>query len=253
MSIFDIRHEFFISRHRQVGARPLSMTQQEDIERDMTMVQRHGENLGRSLLDCPDTDKLVDSVNTHLEFMTAHPRLGYAQAVDGLYWGRGCSKVHTVKIPIWKRWIDGRNMFQNILIENWLLSNKDDDEIRRAELLTVNESRRTGVQYVLFYYRQDHPLMRKDLDLNAFWYHSTNMRQTVYGPLLVFKYRFVFETPASATLDDVPAVEFQIRRFFELILEKEEKSTEDATETASASKKRKRTHGHMVADGFELR
>jgi hypothetical protein len=101
-------------------------------------------------------------------------------------------------------------MFQNLLIWNWLLCQNDEDEIRRADLLSPEEAARLNMQYTIFYYRQDHPLIREEHDLNALWYASTGYRQTIYGPLLVFKHELRTNLPVSLDVRDAQAVAWNI-------------------------------------------
>ncbi|KAK7019229.1 hypothetical protein VNI00_018129 [Paramarasmius palmivorus] len=243
-SLLDIRPNFPISRHRTRTGNLPPRTAEGKIEGDETMAMRHAHGRGRSLLDCPDTDNLVEIQNAYLDFSVNHPRLGFPHSVDCLYWGRLCTGPRKVVVPLQERWSEPKKMFQNLLIWHWLLFHDDEDEIRRGDLLTREEATRLKVQYTIFYYRQDHPLIREELDLNTLWYASTAQRQRIYGPLLVFKHELTTNLPVSLDIREAQAVAWNIERFIEAMSVKRKERRESSEEVPDEAKD---THGEIVA------
>jgi hypothetical protein len=74
-SLRDVTLNFPITRHKTRNGELSALTADGKTEGDSTMANRHAFGLGRSLLDCPDTDYLVEVHNASLEFSVNHPRL----------------------------------------------------------------------------------------------------------------------------------------------------------------------------------
>ncbi|EEB93429.1 hypothetical protein MPER_07911 [Moniliophthora perniciosa FA553] len=106
---------------------------------------------GRSPLECPDTDSLVKHLNKYLGFMNGHPRFAFSHWVACLYWGRLCTRVHEIHVPMFKRWTKPKEMFNNLAISFWLLNDKShtgtESEIKRVFLLTKEEAKAANAQF----------------------------------------------------------------------------------------------------------
>ncbi|EEB92318.1 hypothetical protein MPER_09193 [Moniliophthora perniciosa FA553] len=127
-------------------------------------------------------------------------------------------------------------MFDNLAISFWLLNDEThtgtESEIKRVLLLTKEEAKAVNAQFSVFFYRQDHPLLRPDLDVNVLWYTHMEGRHAVYGPLVVFKHHHMTNLPIDLGAADASYVASILEQFFNCLLADDSESNSSVGSTA---------------------
>ncbi|KAK7042937.1 hypothetical protein VNI00_008674 [Paramarasmius palmivorus] len=158
------------------------------------------------MLQAPDTDLVVSSVNVFAKFLGKHATIPWPAQVTGAYFGRGCHYVHCVQVPFYGPKDPYKPHIDDIVTHFWFPPFKGIQALK-FDVLLKEEVTNRKVQYRAYLYPQSSKYLHVPADLNRFWFvWSKKMKKTplkVLGPMLVVKYCPLSMTPQSIEAGEV--------------------------------------------------